>query len=137
MVRICNCKKNEFIKILEEEKIVCICAGEGCVNFIEEYDLKDKIEYVVDNKGSGNLIVDGNAINIVPFFELKYLVNHDKILILTSLLYADKIIEQLDSIPELDNVRTFIPQLVEMDDKSVDLPTWTSKEKIPKKIHYF
>lgn len=136
MVKVCNCKKTEFVNLTKEKQIIAICAGKDFLNFCEEYNIVKKIKYVVDNNKKGEIIVNNHSIEIISFDKLHSVVTDNSIFVLTSLLYADELIRQLDMINEINNVNTYIPQLFESTSSNDSLIAYSTNAKIPKKIHY-
>lgn len=135
MVKICNCSKEEFKKILQLKNVVGVCAGVDFINFCKEYQCF-KVKYVVDNNKKNNIVLGEHIIYPISFAELNNVIDENTILVLSSLLYSDEILKQLDRTPILNGIETYIPQLIEADSQTSDLPACDVFTKIPTKIHY-
>lgn len=136
MVKICNCSKKEFEKIIKYKKIIAICAGEDFLKFCKEYNAINRITIIADNRRRNEIEVSGVAKGTIPIEEIKDFIDENTILVLTSLLYSDQLLEQLDTIPELEGMNTYIPQLITEEKVINRLPEISYAETIPKKIHY-
>lgn len=141
-----NKEVNELIKYIKAEKKSVILFGAGVIgntvipNVFNDNNIIDKILYYVDNdklKQGNNVTVFNKRFNIKSADVLKSINNENTIIIITISQFS-AVLEQLDSIPELEGIETYIWPVMQVSfikpssKVIMDLKT----QKIPKIIHY-
>lgn len=135
MVRIKKSTIREFEYQIEKKKVVCFGAGQDFQKLCEKYDIAKKLLYVVDNFNYGKSIMVGEiSIPVVSIEDIGEEIK-ESILVLSTIKYAQEILEQLDKIKLLDNLNIYIPKVFENDDSEIDFGL-SGQEVIPKVIHY-
>lgn len=119
----------------EKKPIVCFCAGEKFLEFCERFYVENQILYIADNFKCGQVLQIRNA--NIPIVSMEQLDKRcqEAICVLTSMKYAEEIIHQLDGIPVCNNVKVYVYELLQEENKEI---SWKSNsvQVIPKKIHY-
>lgn len=145
MVIIKNENPNDFKKYVKNKALFLFGAGRTAKHCIDVYCENKKIEAVIDNgtteKGSCITYPDKviPVIDVSVFLEkIKRLKGTDITILITPVFYAWEIIEQLDKIPELNEVTCYLHFLL----RNYPLPSDSfefshGKNKIPRKLHYF
>lgn len=130
----------QFVKQTKRKKFICFGASkmpqEMC-EWYSDYHLENQIEFVVDNdskKWGKNIRLGKRDITIRG---VDYLVkNHTEGLdILVTSRYYYEIVEQLDSMSELDQVHCYIFPLFELEKHEFQIEERTA-DLIPRIIHY-
>lgn len=136
MIKLVNCSIDEFDDVINGKDILCFCGGAKFIEFCKMYKVASQIKYLVDSHLQTPTIQVGNQeIPVIRFTDLR-LDMRNAVFVITSLKFADEIIEQLDRIPFLDQKECYVPGMFTYERKNVllekhDLPV------IPKIIHYF
>lgn len=143
MVQIVNGSLQTFLKDIQDKSLIFFGAGRKAHYVYEDYGIKKKIEAVIDNNiGSlGEYFEYRNG--QTPIVSMGYLVDYikkngiDKVVMLITPVYsAISIIEQLDAITELENMRCYIAGLLDDYYEKKPFEFSNGSEKIPAKIHY-
>lgn len=135
MVKIQNCLSNQFMEIVEDKKLICLCAGDNFREFCRNYPIAQQIECVVDNFKAGTVIQIGNqGIPVISMGQLSY-VSEETVLVLTSVKVADEIIPQLDHKSAFQNRILYVPEMFKGEKAEFVLQTG-SVQVIPRIIHY-
>lgn len=136
MVRVIKCKKEEFEQRIEDKDIVCFGAGDELCKICIDYEkISGKIKYIVDNNKAGQEWKIGK--HVVPIVRPQEI--HPQILncmlIISTISYADQIIQQLDSFEDYDGVDVYVPHffysIIDEEQEIIE-----GNEIIPRKIHY-
>lgn len=136
MVNVRNLTVCDFERRIKEEKVICVCVGQGLRELCEKYPLLPaKIIYAMDNFGHGKDI----SINDYqfPVYSMNRIDERirSSLIVITSIQYADEIIRQMDTMKSFDGIDVYIPHLFTDEYGSMVLEQ-SSKAIIPKKIHY-
>lgn len=135
MVRLKNCNVSEFLQLAEQKPVICICAGEKLQEFCGKFHLEKKILYAVDNFKGGQILRIGEADIPVRFMEQIDEGCRDALCVLTSMVYAEEIVHQMDGIPTLRGVEIYVYELLQ--EKREEMRWRTGEpQRIPKIIHY-
>lgn len=135
MVKIRTCTVNEFISKVKSNKMVCFCAGKKFIELCEKYSLQEYVSFIVDNYQKGKEILVNDTMISIKGMEALGERSKKAVWVISSLRYADEIIEQLDKIPICDNVDVYVYEFLKLDQDDVVFATNTPAV-IPKKIHY-
>lgn len=118
-------------------------AGKAAKYLCDEYYLEEKIDALIDNNSTlhnTRVKFTHSEIPVISVEKFTNIVKRQKpentILIISSVYFAWKIIEQLDAIQELDGLNVYIGRLIDdcVDTQMFDFTK--GKQLIPKKIHY-
>lgn len=135
MVKIKRSTIKEFECQIEKKKVICFGAGQEFQKLCKQYKLAEKLLYVVDSFNYGkNAQIGAVSVPIISFADMKEEVK-ESILVLSTIKYAQEILEQLDEIRLLDDVCIYIPKLFSIDIDAVDYAS-SRQEVIPRVIHY-
>ncbi len=135
MISLQNCTVKDFLQMIENTKLICFCAGQKLYELCERFHLADQILYVVDNFKSGQVLdIDSIKIPVRAMNELDEEC-HKAVCVITSMGFADEMIQQLDALPVCNDLRVYVYELLKEDGEIFD---WKQNEPlvIPKKIHY-
>ena len=135
MINLQNCTVKDFLQMIENTKLICFCAGQKLYELCERFHLADQILYVVDNFKSGQVLdIDSIKIPVRAMNELDEEC-HKAVCVITSMGFADEMIQQLDALPVCNDLRVYVYELLKEDGEIFD---WKQNEPlvIPKKIHY-
>ena len=147
-MKLLDCKFEEFLEIIQGKKMVWFGASEMPREICEEYSeycFEEKIEYFVDNsevKQGKDYFLVGKSIKIVSPIYLLNNISEDVVIVITSKYYVD-IWKQLQDMEELSNnwgvIWPMIAPQYKTDNelKKKIKAASDSKNRIPKKIHYF
>lgn len=135
MVNLINCNKSDFFNIVEKKDIVCFGAGDEFEKTCRLFPkIQDRIKAIVDQKRCGEKLFLHER--VVPIIELEELdVNENSIFLITSIMYADEIVQKLDDIIDFSGVLTYVPYFFSNTPYKFE-PKVSSYGKIPKVIHY-
>ncbi len=141
MVKIIDTDIPHFYRELETKKFYMFGAGRRAVIFYEELELDGKITAIIDNNEKQwpqGIHLGKNWIPVISVEHfLRQIDDVSKILLLiTPSFYAGEIIKQLDQLPELNNLRCYLGDLLIAQYEKKDFFFSNGKQKIPKKIHY-
>lgn len=143
MIKIVDADMHSFYKELETKKFYMFGAGRRAVILYEELELEGRIEAVVDQNSC--LWAQGLQLGTewVPVISLEQFVRKaagsglSQILILiTPTFYTGEIIAQLDQLPELNDLRCYLSDLLIWRYEKKAFTFTNGIQKIPKKIHY-
>lgn len=137
-----NCSIEEFFQKHGEEKIICFGAGMRFGDMLrecEEYDVASRVQYIIDNNTGLHgkyRYYKGTKFYIKPVGEVRQ--NKEKFVIIILGLQFAEMLEQLDSIAELNNHYVYIYPFMQFVSKDKEKITIDKSEgqKIPKTIHY-
>lgn len=139
-----NAGPQQFKKIICNKTVFVFGAGKALESCMGLYFSEKKIEMIADNNKSvwNTFVKNGDdSVSVSSVEELTCRVKafgvQNCLLFITSPFYAAEIVEQLDKIPELDGLETYLAVLVRCKNepaKSFDFTV--GLPKIPKKIHY-
>lgn len=139
MINVKTCTNDEFVsKISSDEKLVCISAGERLKRLCFEYNCAKNIVAIVDNYHVGEKVVlDGCEIDIISLEESIKYIGSCKFVVTTD-LYADEILNQLDSEECFDGKDVYFYAIFDINSRSLIPEKYLNNYvmKIPKKIHY-
>lgn len=143
MIEIIDGSMESFYKDLQGKKFFLFGAGRKAVILYHEMELEGKVHAIIDNDKrlwNTQLCVGTESLPVISvevFLEqIKGMRLSDIRMLVTTTFYAWKIIEQLDLIEELDQLKCYIGDLLI---ESYQKQTFSFTEgilKIPKKIHY-
>jgi hypothetical protein len=143
MVRIINSSPAEFEKIIENKTLVLFGAGQVCSWIYKIFHLENRVKTIVDNSPSkrrSSFSCGQEKIPIVGMDDFVRCVKKngidDTVMLITPHNFAIDIVEQLDEIPELDNLECYISMLLENYYEEQDFSFSAGERRIPKKIHY-
>ncbi len=143
MLKLKNCGPIEYRQLIKNRKVYLFGAGKALESCLDIYYEDKDIEAVVDNSESvwGKLISHrGKDVEILsPDAFIKRVAGElsESTLMITSPFYSAEIVEQLDAIPELDGLSTYLQIIVRNTKEQVgDFSFTQGVQKIPKKIHY-
>lgn len=112
MLKIMNCTAQEFYQICLNRKIVCIGAGKNFFDICDQYGFEKNILYVIDNyKADTAITVNQRKIKVIPLAEAGGEIR-ECILIITTLKYADELLEQLDRCRKMDDLECYLPHFL-------------------------
>lgn len=134
-----------FRKLSQGKQVYLFGAGRALESCLDIYFENKNIEKIVDNnpkfydKSIYHCGVQVPIISRADFIkeisDRKNILN--AVLMITSPFYGAEIVEQLDKVPQLDGLTTFMQVLVRNTKEDIPRYEFTSgKQKIPKKIHY-
>lgn len=135
MINLQNCTVKDFLQMIENTMLICFCAGQKLYELCKRFHLADQILYVVDNFKSGQVLnIDSIKIPVRAMNELDEEC-HKAVCVITSMGFADEMIQQLDALPVCNDMRVYVYELLKEDGEIFD---WKQNEPlvIPKKIHY-
>ena len=136
MLKIMNCTAQEFYQICLNRKIVCIGAGKNFFDICDQYGFEKNILYVIDNyKADTAITVNQRKIKVIPLAEAGGEIR-ECILIITTLKYADELLEQLDRCRKMDDLECYLPHFFRKGQKRDIFPGDRKTSVIPKTIHY-
>lgn len=143
MLKLDNCGPIEYRKMSQINKVYLFGAGRALESCLDIYHENKDIEAIVDNNDRmwGNSVKhNGRDVEIISpkkFVErIKGEISRS-ILMITSPFYSAEIVNQLDIIPELDGLRTFLQIIVRnTKEAGTDFVFSSGSMIIPKKIHY-
>lgn len=135
MIKLRNCTVEEFLQMAKDRGLICFCAGQKLYELCERFHLEDKIIYVVDNFKNGQRIHIGSADISVRSMKQLDEKCQKAVCVITSMGFADEIIQQLDSSPVCDGAEVYAYELLKEENRDID---WRKDQLqvIPKKIHY-
>lgn len=138
MIVLKECLAEEFERMINlGRRIIPFCAGQALLDFCDRYDVVPYIECIVDNYKCGSQIfIKGYDIPVVSVKDIENSIRNE-LLVITSMQYADELIEQLDSMPAFDGVTFYISDLFKRKEENKDIVfDKTMEQLIPKRIHY-
>lgn len=142
MVKVIDDSPENFFTDIAQKKLFLFGAGKRAKYICEIYDLKN-IEAIIDNNIElcGSIFEYNNncvpIINIQCFIELVEKYSVEEIVLLITPAYSSlSIIEQLDTIPALENLRCYLGRLLDDYYKKKEFDFSVGVVQIPKKIHY-
>lgn len=110
-MKIIRCAKNEFLNKTRGKKVVLFGVGETAQTAIQKLDIEDRIQFVCDNdinkQGRHFLYKD----SVYPICSAKALVDvmvTETILLITSTYYYNEIVDQLNKMPELNDLEAYV-----------------------------
>ncbi len=143
MIQIVNANPKDFMNDVKKNKLFLFGAGKRARYLSDIYNLEKNIEAIVDNnenKTGAEFQLKNNKIPIIcidDFIAEVKKTGIDKIILLiTPAYYALSIIEQLDKISELDNLRCYVGRLLDDNYEKQEIEFTEGKNIIPKRIHY-
>lgn len=139
MINLIDCGKYEFYKKTADKKIFCFGGGKQLKTFIEK-NKSIKLSGIIDNYRCGAVYKINSSddyINIISAKQFAESYDGKCVVIITCFAY-EEIIEQLDSIPELNGMDCYIDLFLEQYTEHFEekLVPNSKKQNIPKKIHY-
>lgn len=141
MVKIVDADIHYFYKELETKKFYMFGAGRRAVVLYEELQLAGRITAIVDN--NERLWTKGMHLGKewIPVISMEHFLKQadhlsEILLMITPTFYAGEIIKQLDQLPELDNLRCYLADLVIYRYEKKKFLFTNGNPRIPKKIHY-
>lgn len=142
MINLKNMGPTKFREYIKDKQIVIFGAGRALDSCLDIYFENANVLFVVDN--NEKLWNTAHRFNdkLYMIFSVKELVEaykaNDKLICyINSPFYAKEIVEQLDSIPELDGLECYLS--VVMRNTIEEIKPWEftkGPQRIPKKIHY-
>lgn len=135
MIKLINCCKNEFVDITKNKDLICFCAGNEFERVCIDYpQITDRIRFVADNYQKGETIrVQDKDYPVIPFeSDIKFGDNY--IGIITTVKYADEVIDQLDKNECYNGMLVFFPFFFKTEASRITF--YNQNKTIPKKIHY-
>lgn len=142
MVRIKNCNLTTLRKIIKKSKVYCFGCGRQADSFFRKYELyhmEREIEGFIDNapeKAGTHVLINGIQLPVFSFQQFLHRYNKNTVVLTTS-MYWQKMIEQMDEAPELEGLECYIDYFV---DNTYELCEFSVPKmggrKIPKTIHY-
>lgn len=142
LVNIIDCSVEEFKKRIKNKKIVLFGAGTRAQMYYNCFALEDKVEFIIDNSEKLRHTIWSNSekvsiISLTDFIEMiHYKDNASIVLLVTPMFFAFDIIEQLNSIEDLNGIECYIGSMLITHYTNKNFSFTAGKEKIPKKIHY-
>ncbi|MGN0161819.1 MAG: glycosyltransferase family 32 protein [Lachnospiraceae bacterium] len=144
MLKICNCGRRKFIEYIQNKHVYIFGAGTALESCLDIYCNDIKVDGIIDNSPSmwGKIVHHHNhEIKIMCCDEwIKKLEGKEIsniILLISTPFYAFEIISQLDVIPQLDGLETFLQIFVRNTiEPRKDFSFSNGEAIIPKKIHY-
>lgn len=141
MVKLKNTDSESFKEYIKNKKVIIFGAGKALETPLYTYFENKDIDQVVDNdrsKWGSHFNHNGNEVYISgPDYFKEHKGWNNTIIFVTSTFYAAEIVEQLDSIKEIDGVECFLAIVVrDTIGKKVPFEFTRGKQRIPKKIHY-
>lgn len=144
MLSLKNAGPQELKQQLKNKKIFVFGAGRALESCMDLYFADKKIEMIADNNKSVWNTYVKNGEDSVLVSGVEELTCHVKsfgvqncLLFITSPFYAAEIVEQLDMLPELDGLETYLAVLVRcVKEPAKGFDFTKGSAKIPKKIHY-
>ncbi len=142
MVNLKNMGPVAFRNYIIDKKIVVFGAGRALDSCLEIYFENKEIEFVVDNNDKlwGTVYSkDGKDYKIESVQKLigYYKNNRDIICFIDTPFYAPEIVEQLDSVPDLDGMDCYLAVIIRSTQEANKPWHFTvGPQRIPKRIHY-
>lgn len=141
MVKLKNTDSESFKEYIKNKKVIVFGAGKALETPLYTYFENKDIDQVVDNdrsKWSSHFNHNGKEVYISgPDYFKKQIDLDNTIIFVTSTFYAAEIVEQLDSIKEIDGVECFLAVVIrDTIGEKVPFEFSRGKQRIPKKIHY-
>lgn len=135
MIRIRECTADRFSKLLRGKKVVCFGGGQRLFDICEAYGIGGQVLYIVDKFKSGMLLeIAGRSVPVCSMEQIKENII-DCVPVITSIKYADEMIEKLDQIDLCDQMSFYVPELF-VNESGESLQNPEGIQQIPKKIHY-
>lgn len=139
MAKLVKCNMEYFKKKISTVQIIAFGAGRKFRQFVSEFHLEKKIEFIVDN----DINIQGTEIEIngipIQVENIQKLLNHpisEYIILITNAYSIAQIMEQLNEYKELEGIECFSASLMQ-DNCSIETITYsTGVALIPKIIHY-
>lgn len=143
MVNIVNCSVDAFLKNIKEKKLYLFGAGRRTLHFCETLDLKQPLCGIIDNdkeKQGKSFEAYGKKIPIFCIEDFLAIIDKNDLseiqIVITSAFYAWDIIQQLDAIPKLNDIKCYDMNLLLDYYEKYDFEFTKGDNLIPKKIHY-
>jgi hypothetical protein len=143
MVHIVDASPQDFLNDIQGKKLFLFGAGKRARYLCDTYNLGNYIEAIIDNddKLLGNFFIHNNK--KIPILGIDYLIKVAKkvgieslLLLITPVYYGASVIEQLDKISILANLKCYMGRLLDDYYEKSDFSFTVGVDKIPKKIHY-
>lgn len=140
MANLVKCNMEYFLNTISTKEIIAFGAGRKFRQFVSEFQLERKIEFIVDNdlniQGT-KIEINGTLIRVENIqMLLKYPVSK-YIILITSAYSIAQIMDQLNEFDELEHVECFSASLMQ-DNCNIETITYSKGTPlIPKVIHYF
>lgn len=143
MVNLINKNIDYFYKDIKNKKLYMFGAGKAARYLCDEYHLDKHIDAIIDNNSilhNTKIKFSHSEIEIISIEKFINIVKHQKlenmVLIISSVYFAWKIIEQIDDIQELDGLNVYIGRLIDdcVDEQKFEFTK--GRQLIPRKIHY-
>ncbi len=140
MANLVKCNMKHFLNKVSEMPIIAFGAGRKFRQFVSDFQLENKIRFVVDNdiniQGT-EIEVNGISIQVENIQMLLKLPTSRYVILITSAYSIAQIMEQLNEYRELENVDCFSASLMQDNCNAETITYSTGKAIIPKVIHYF
>lgn len=144
MLQIKSLSPIEFKKYADNKKVIIFGAGRALESCLDIYFSKKEIDLIVDNneklKGTsiihnGKKVVIEDVRGLVEYVDNKSVL--DFVLFINSPFYGPEIVDQLDLIPQLDQMECFLQILIRNTiEKNEEFEFTNGPVIIPKKINY-
>ena len=143
MVKLCNCKWDEFLYKTRGKHLFCFGSGEIAKWLSKDIfgqNIAEHIEAFVDNdlqKVNSSIKLDGIEIPIISYMDFVKNKANNSVMLVTS-MYYDEIINQMDHEVALSEMECYVAVFLEEEKITVTKKELFcgKTEKIPKKIHY-
>ena len=135
MIRIQKCTVREFGELIKEKQVICFGGGQRLLDICETYTMGGQLFYIVDKYKSGTRIEIGER--KVPVLSMEQIGEEIKksVPVLTSIKYADEIIDELDRIALCDQISFYMPEMFQNDPEE-PIQNLMRIQRIPKIIHF-
>ena len=142
MVKIVDNSITDFLEEIKRRKLYIFGAGLRTRHLYEAFALEGKVCRIIDNhieKYSMGLQCGKEIIEVIDFDSFitdEHIVFSDIVILITPAYYAWDIINQMDNVDKLDNVRCYIGEFLLEHYEIEDYEFTQGNPIIPKKIHY-
>lgn len=144
MLKIRNMSPTEFRRYIKDKTVIIYGAGRALESCLDIYFSDKEIELIIDRNASlWESVINhmGRKVEVQGVTSLISYIGQQKkervLLFISSPFYAAEIVEELDSVAELNGLECYLQVLIRnTSDKIQPYEFSTGCQKIPKKIHY-
>lgn len=143
MIRVYDENKTQFLKYIQNKKLIIYGAGYCCKESIEMLNLYNQVYAICDSNDEiiGNEYDVGNRKiiikNIDELSKMESFNVNDFVILVTTTIYSYDVMVKLDKMPLLDGISVFFYGLIRANFcKNQDVQFKNGESLIPSKIHY-
>lgn len=139
MVKIIDCTIQNFMRSIKYKRIIAFGVGRQFERFVIFYKLEKQIICAVDNdpsKQNKKVCINNEVINVFSPLYLQNANIRDTVILITSFFEFANIIQQLDSISNIENIECYVCSFMQENCEKQNISFAWGKQLIPKIIHY-